>query len=147
MVVDNRLYIICFVFFPTTFMLWVTFSPAPECVVAWCWNFKIRPRRGPRNSVVIIIIVLYRGYIKSRTVKLRRGIISLKTDSSYTTIIADILIYIYIYIYRYIYIYIIYIYIYIYIYINKYIGNYRCVGRTDFQRNSPRRNLTVPDLI
>ena len=52
-------------FFPTTFMLWVTFSPAPECVEAWCWNFKIRPRRGPRNSVVvvvvIVVVVLYRG--------------------------------------------------------------------------------------
>jgi hypothetical protein len=38
--------------FPTTFMLWVTFFPVPECVVAWCWNFKNRPHRCPRNSVV-----------------------------------------------------------------------------------------------
>ena len=37
---------------PTAFMLWVTFSPVPECDEAWCWKFKKRPRRGPRNSVV-----------------------------------------------------------------------------------------------
>jgi hypothetical protein len=24
--------------FPTTFMLWVTFSPVPVCVLAWCWK-------------------------------------------------------------------------------------------------------------
>ena len=32
-------------------MLWVTFSPVPECVVARCWNFKIWSRRGPRDSM------------------------------------------------------------------------------------------------
>ena len=40
-------------FIPTTFMSWVTFSPAPECVEAWCWNFKIQPRRGTMTSVIV----------------------------------------------------------------------------------------------
>jgi hypothetical protein len=35
-------------------MLWVTFSPAPECVEVDCWIFKIWPRRGPRDSVVVV---------------------------------------------------------------------------------------------
>ena len=27
-----------FFFFPTTFMFWVSFSPAPDCVDRHCWN-------------------------------------------------------------------------------------------------------------
>ena len=25
-----------------------------KCAVAWCWNFEIWPRRGPRNSVMLL---------------------------------------------------------------------------------------------
>ena len=44
----------------TIFILWVTFSPALECVEAWCWNFKFRPRHGPRNSDVTCAFVVPR---------------------------------------------------------------------------------------
>ena len=52
--------------FPTTFMLRVSFSPVPECAVPDCWNRAFpTPPCHQDHVVVIIIIVLYRLFVKA----------------------------------------------------------------------------------
>ena len=49
-----------FYIFPTTFMLGVSFSPVPECVVSDCWK---RPfRTPPCHQSPVIVVVLYPGF-------------------------------------------------------------------------------------
>ena len=43
-----------FLFFPTTFVLRVSFSPVPECVVADCWN-RVFPT--PRATIPPLFVV------------------------------------------------------------------------------------------
>ena len=47
------------VFFPTPWMLRVSFSPAPECVDADCWKRFFRSLRGTRNTVIVVVIVFW----------------------------------------------------------------------------------------
>ena len=44
-----------FLFFFTTFMLRVTFSPAPDCVEVHCWN-RVLPTR-PANTLVLLLLL------------------------------------------------------------------------------------------
>jgi len=44
--------------FPTTFMLWVSFSPVPECVVSHCWKRPFRTPLCHQSPVVIVIVVI-----------------------------------------------------------------------------------------
>ena len=48
-----------FMFFPTTFMLRVTFSPAPECVVADCWNRVFPTPRATRPPLLLLLLLLF----------------------------------------------------------------------------------------
>ena len=43
-----------YVFFPTTFMLRVTFSPAPECVEVDCWNQAFQTPRATRTALLLL---------------------------------------------------------------------------------------------
>ena len=54
--------------FATTFMLIVTFSRAPECVEADCWNQAFPTPPVPPDPVVIcvIVVVLYSPYEKNK---------------------------------------------------------------------------------
>ena len=45
-------------FFPTTFMLRVSFSPAPECVEVDCWNQAFQTPPCHQDAVVIIILII-----------------------------------------------------------------------------------------
>ena len=52
-------------FFPTTFMLEVSFSPVPECVVSDCWKraFRIHPvPPEPRCCYCCCVVLWFRGY-------------------------------------------------------------------------------------
>ena len=44
-------------FFPTTLMVRVSFSPAPECVVADCWN-RAFPT-PPCHQATVVVVMLY----------------------------------------------------------------------------------------
>ena len=55
---------------PTTFMLRVTFSPAPECVEVDCWNQAFQTPPCHQDGVIVIVIIvivvvpaLTKGYI------------------------------------------------------------------------------------
>ena len=45
-------------FVHTIFMLRVSFSTAPECVDADCWNRLVRPLRGTKNTVIVVAVVI-----------------------------------------------------------------------------------------
>ena len=45
-------------FIPTTFMLRVTFSPAPECVEVDCWNQAFQTPPCHQDGVVVVIVVV-----------------------------------------------------------------------------------------
>ena len=71
-------------FFPTTFMFWVSFSPAPDCVDPDCWNHPFStPPRGPRNAVVVWFGLVGFSYPKLQFLS---KVFLLKTDFHYTTI-------------------------------------------------------------
>ena len=60
-------FFIVILFVHTTSMLRVSFSPVPECVAAGVGIELFRPPRAPRNSVIIIVvIVLYLTQRKSQ---------------------------------------------------------------------------------
>ena len=46
-------------FFPTTVVLRVSFSPAPYSVDRVCWNrFVSTPPRGTRSTVIVVIVIV-----------------------------------------------------------------------------------------
>ena len=44
--------------FPTTFMLRVSFSPAPECVEVDCWNQAFQTPPCHQDGVVVVVVVI-----------------------------------------------------------------------------------------
>ena len=46
------------VYFPQHFMLRVSFSPAPECVEADCWNRAFPTPLPPAVIIVVVVIVV-----------------------------------------------------------------------------------------
>ena len=80
---------------PTTFMLRVTFSPAPECVVADCWNRAFRPPVAPEPLLLLFvnfIPALTKGKVGNaftgRRLSLHNDILGLST--CYKNVIYDI---------------------------------------------------------
>ena len=59
---------------PTTFMLRVFFSPAPECVEVDCWNQAFQTPPCHQDAVVVVVIVvvpaLTKGYIGNALLKI-----------------------------------------------------------------------------
>ena len=71
-------------FFPHHLLLRVSFSPAPECVVADCWNraFPSPPCHQTTVVVVIIVVVVVLYFSKG----LSRECFCLEGDFHYTKI-------------------------------------------------------------
>ena len=44
--------------FPTTFMLRVSFSPAPECVDVDCWNQAFQTPPCHQDGVIVVVVVV-----------------------------------------------------------------------------------------
>ncbi len=45
-------------YFPTIFMLRVSFSPAPECVEVDCWNQAFQTPPCHQDAVVVVIVIV-----------------------------------------------------------------------------------------
>ena len=61
-------FLIIFYFIPTTFMLRVTFSPAPECVEVDCWKQAFQTPPCHQDGVIVVVVVIVvpastKGYI------------------------------------------------------------------------------------
>ena len=64
--------------FPTTFMLRVSFSPAPECVEVDCWNQAFQTPPCHQDGVIVVVVVvvvvvvpaLTKGYIGNAFLKI-----------------------------------------------------------------------------
>ena len=74
---DVFIYNIFLYFFPTTFMLRVYFSPAPECVEVDSWNQAFQTPPCHQDGVVVIVVVvivvvpaLTKGYIGNALLKI-----------------------------------------------------------------------------